>query len=86
MLHLLLQSAPAKIGQQAEITSHAITEELSGIVEEIGLEVKRQQVVNTDPAANIDGKIVEVKIALDEESSQKVSGFTNLLVTVKIIL
>jgi len=75
-----------KIGQQAKITSHAITEELSGIVEEIGLEVKRQQVVNTDPAANIDAKIVEVKIALDEESSQKVSGLTNLLVTIKIIL
>ncbi len=75
-----------KIGQQVTITSSAIAGELTGTVERIGLEVKRQEVVNTDPTANIDAKVVEVKVKLDQQSSQKVTGLTNLLVNVKINL
>ncbi len=75
-----------KIGQQVTITSSAISGELTGTVERIGLEVKRQEVVNTDPTANIDAKVVEVKVKLDQESSQKVTGLTNLLVNVRINL
>ena len=75
-----------KIGQKATVTSSAISGELTGTVERIGLEVERQEVVNTDPTANIDAKVVEVKVKLDRESSQKVAGLTNLLVNVKINL
>ncbi len=75
-----------QIGQQATVTSNALSEALTGTVEHIGLEVKRQEVVNTDPTANIDAKVVEVKVKLDEASSQKVSGLTNLLVNVRIDL
>ena len=75
-----------KLGQKANITGSAISKELTGTVEHIGLEVKRQEVVNTDPTANIDAKVVEVKVKLDRESSQKVAGLTNLLVRVKINL
>ncbi len=75
-----------KIGQKAVISSSAISEELTGIVEYVGLEIKRQEVVNTDPTANIDAKVVEVKVKLNEASSQKVAGLTNLLVNVKIDL
>ncbi len=75
-----------KIGQKATVTSNAISETLTGTVEHIGLEIKRQEVVNTDPTANIDAKVVEVKVKLDESSSQKVSGLTNLLVNVRIDL
>jgi HlyD family secretion protein len=75
-----------KIGQKATITTSALLQELSGTVETIGLEIKRQEVINSDPAANIDGKIVEVNISLDTESSDLVSGLTNLLVMVKILL
>ena len=75
-----------KIGQKATITSSAISAKLTGTVERIGLEIERQQVVNTDPTANIDAKVVEVKVKLDEKSSQKVTRLTNLLVTVKIDL
>lgn len=46
--------------------------------------IERQQVVNTDPTANIDAKVVEVKVKLDKESSQRVAGLTNLLVNVQI--
>jgi HlyD family secretion protein len=46
--------------------------------------VQRQNIVNTDPSANIDNQIVEVKVRLDEASSQKVAGSTNLPVKVAI--
>lgn len=73
-----------KIGQPATITGSAIAGKLTGTVETIGLEVERQEVVNTDPTANIDAKVVEVKVKLDQASSEKVSGLTNLLVNVQI--
>ncbi|MDJ0534529.1 MAG: ABC exporter membrane fusion protein [Xenococcaceae cyanobacterium MO_207.B15] len=75
-----------KVGQQVKVTSNAVSGELHGTVERIGLEIQRQEVINTDPTANIDAKVVEVRVRLDEESSQKVAGLTNLLVNVKITL
>ena len=75
-----------KVGQKADITSSAMAGKLTGTVERIGLEVERQEVVNTDPTANIDAKVVEVKVKLDKESSQRVAGLTNLLVNVRIDL
>jgi HlyD family secretion protein len=75
-----------KVGQQATVTSNAISGQLNGTVEQIGLEVQRLDVVNIDPAANTDAKVVEVKVKLDQESGQKVAGLTNLLVNVRIAL
>jgi HlyD family secretion protein len=75
-----------KLGQQVSVTSSAIAGKLTGTVDSIGLEVERQEVVNTDPTANIDAKVVEVKVKLDPESSKKVAGLTNLLVDVRINL
>lgn len=40
--------------------------------------------INADPSANIDSRIVEVRIRLDETSSQRVAGLTNLQVVVVI--
>ena len=75
-----------KLGQTVTVTSSAISDKLTGKVDRIGLEVERQEVVNTDPTANIDAKVVEVKVKLDRESSNKVAGLTNLLVNVQINL
>ncbi|MGL5833008.1 MAG: ABC exporter membrane fusion protein [Waterburya sp.] len=75
-----------KLGQKVSVTSSASASKLTGTVETIGWEVERQEVVNTDPTANIDAKVVEVKIKLDPESSKKVAGLTNLLVNVTINL
>ncbi|MEM7762276.1 MAG: efflux RND transporter periplasmic adaptor subunit, partial [Cyanobacteria bacterium P01_A01_bin.40] len=72
------------VGQPATVTSNAIAAQLTGAVERIGLEIERQNVVNTDPTANIDARVVEVEIKLDEASSQQVEGLTNLQVNVKI--
>ncbi|CBN54812.1 MULTISPECIES: biotin/lipoyl-binding protein [Kamptonema] len=73
-----------KIGQKAKITSTSLSGELQGNVEQIGLQVLKQNVINADPSANIDGRIIEVKIRLNETSSQKVAGLTNLQVKVVI--
>ncbi|MFM7573590.1 MAG: ABC exporter membrane fusion protein [Snowella sp.] len=73
-----------KIGQKALITSDAFTGEAIGRVKEIGLQIYKNNVLNTDPTAAADARIVEVKIQLDPASSLKVQAFTNLEVTVAI--
>jgi HlyD family secretion protein len=73
-----------KIGQKAVITSEAFTGEVIGQVEEIGLQIYKNKVLNTDPTAATDARIVEVKVLLDPISSRKVKAFTNLEVTVAI--
>ncbi|MGC9524672.1 MAG: HlyD family efflux transporter periplasmic adaptor subunit [Limnospira sp.] len=73
-----------QIGQTARITSDSFEGELRGKVDRIGLQIQRQDVINADPSANIDGRVIEVRVHLDEASSQKVSGLTNLQVRVVI--
>ncbi|MEO0971285.1 MAG: hypothetical protein AAFX80_23970 [Cyanobacteria bacterium J06639_18] len=59
---------------------------MAGSVELVGLQVKRQDVINADPSSNIDSRIVETRVKLDEESSKKAANFTNLQVRVEIEL
>ncbi len=73
-----------KNGQNVQITSDSFPGKLKGTVERIGFQVKKQNVINTDPSANIDNRVVEVRIRLDPTSSQKVTGLTNLQVKVTI--
>jgi HlyD family secretion protein len=53
-------------------------------VEEIGLRVQRQEVINSNPTDTIDARIVEVRVKLDPASSQTAAGLTNLQVKVAI--
>jgi HlyD family secretion protein len=73
------------IGQKATITSenNSFSGELAGKVQEIGLTVGKKDVLDTDPAADVDARIVEVKIFLNPSSSQRVSGLTYGKVFVK---
>ncbi|MBD1833445.1 ABC exporter membrane fusion protein [Cyanobacteria bacterium FACHB-472] len=73
-------------GQTARVSSDSIDSELSGTVEQVGYKVLRQDIVNSDPSANIDGRIVEVKIRLDADSSGKAARLTNQQVKVVIEL
>jgi HlyD family secretion protein len=73
-----------KIGQKAVITSEAFIGEAIGQVKEIGLQIYKNKVLNTDPTAATDARVVEVKVLLDPISSRKVKAFTNLEVTVAI--
>lgn len=77
-----------RLGQQARITSDngAFGEELQGTVSEIGRKIGKRDVLQTDPAADIDARVVEVKIALTPEDSKRVSALTNAKVAVEIEL
>lgn len=71
-------------GQSVAVTTPVIGKTLQGSVERIGLQVKRQEVVNENPAINIDAKVVEVHIRLTPEASEKVSGLSDMQVTATI--
>jgi HlyD family secretion protein len=74
-----------QVGQPARITSESLTDiDLTGTVESIGSQIERQNVINADPSDNIDSRIVETRIRLDERSSQRVENLTNLQVKVVI--
>jgi HlyD family secretion protein len=75
-----------KTGQKAVVTGQAFTGELQGIVSQIGLQVNQQNVFSNQPGENLDKRIVEVKIRLTPEHSQKVTGLTNLQVQTAIEL
>jgi len=73
-----------KVGQRATITSRngAFPGSLTGEVIEVGWQVFKNDVLDDDPAANADARVVEVKVRLD--NSQPVEALTNLQVDVKI--
>ena len=75
-----------RLGQRSLITSSAFSGELKGTVDEIGWQIRKKDVLNTDPVADIDARVVEVKIRLDAAATSKVAHFTNSQVKVAIEL
>lgn len=73
-----------KRGQSVVITSNAFPDKLKGTVNEIGLQIGKNDILKSDPTTDTDSRVVEVKIILDANASQKVSGLTNLQVTAAI--
>ena len=75
-----------RLGQNVTVTSDngAFGGELKGTVTEIGRKIGKKDVLNTDPAADTDARVVEVKITLIPEDSQKVAGLTYAKVVVNI--
>lgn len=71
-----------RIGQRAEVSSPALAEPVHGTVDRIGLKIGKKDVLDTDPAARTDARVVEVEIRLDD--SEPVAGLTNLQVDVAI--
>lgn len=69
-----------RIGQQAKITSEAFSGELQGKVTQVGLQIKKQATFSTDPTADVDRRVVEVKIRLNQKDSEQVRSLTNLQV------
>lgn len=74
--------AQVKPGQKAIISNATLAEPISGVVERIGLQIRKKDVLNTDPAADVDARVVEVRVRLD--NSNQVKRLTNLQVNVKI--
>jgi HlyD family secretion protein len=74
------------LGKKVIISSDSFGEKLEGTVKQIGLLVQKQNIFSNDPGADVDRKVIEVKIALDPETSRKVQNFTYLQVQVAIQL
>ncbi len=75
-----------KIGQRATISSSIFPEKLRGRVHQIGSLIGKNDILDTDPAANEDTRVVEVQILLDSQASERVAKLTNLEVDVTIEL
>ncbi len=76
--------ATVMVGQPVELVARAIGRTLHGTVESIGLTVGRQGLISDDVAANTDARVLKVVVALDTESSETASRFTNLEVIARI--
>lgn len=75
-----------KLGQKALISAQAFSGKLQGEVYLIGLQINRQNVFSNQPGENLDRRVVDVKIRLNPEDSNRVAGFTNLQVQTEIEL
>jgi len=73
-------------GKTVKLFGDSLPKALTGEVVEIGERVQRQNVVNSDTTANIDARVVEVRVKLDPDSASQVKSFTNLQVTGEIQL
>ncbi|WP_017323955.1 HlyD family efflux transporter periplasmic adaptor subunit [Synechococcus sp. PCC 7336] len=73
-------------GQPATVSSRngAFDRPLEGTVEQVGWQIFKNDVLDDDPAANADSRVVEVKIRIDD--SDRVAALTNLQVDVRIEL
>lgn len=71
-----------RVGQKARLRSGALAREVTGVVAAIGRTIHRTTVLDVDPAADVDSRIVEVRIKLDE--SEPVASLTNLQVRIDI--
>jgi HlyD family secretion protein len=72
------------IGDPVIVTADAFTQDLTGTVTAIGLEIGRQSITSDDPAANTDARVVDVIVTLDPASSAIAAPFTNLEAVVRI--
>ncbi len=77
-----------QLHQDAIITSvsGAFPGKLRGRVSAIGLKIGKRDVLDTDPTADVDVRVVEVDILLFPTDSQRVPGLTNAKVQVQILL
>jgi HlyD family secretion protein len=71
-----------RIGQRATVTSPALANPLTGVVEWIVPKVGKMDLLGTDPAARTDARVVEVEIRLDD--SPAAAALTHLQVEVEI--
>jgi len=81
-LHAKSDVGRVRVGQRATITSPALAEQLGGKVEEIGLLIFKNSVLDPDPRADRDSRIVEVRVKLDKP--ERVARLTRLEVYTRI--
>lgn len=78
------QARTVRPGQQCELTADALPRKLSGTVERVGTMVGKNRMLSVDPTHGADAHVVEVRIALDAESSRAAGTFVGLQTTATI--
>lgn len=73
-----------KPGQEAEITVRTSGDKFAGRVAQIGSLIQKRNTLDADPVADVDARVVEVKVKLSPEASQQLADLTNLRVDVRI--
>jgi HlyD family secretion protein len=71
-------------GQRAVITIRSTRQTLNGAVEQVGLQIGKRDILDADPVADVDARVVEVRIRLDAADSGRVAHLTNLRVDARI--
>lgn len=71
-------------GQAVELMVRTTNQTLHGEVESIGLQIGKRNILDNDPVADLDSRVVEVRIRLHDADSRTVAGLTNLRVDVRI--
>ena len=77
-----------KPGQRASIISEhgGFKGKIHGTIDHVGMQIKKQDVLSADPAADKDARVVEVKVRIDPKDNDQVTGLTNLQVRITIDL
>lgn len=73
-----------KKGQSATIKAPSLKTALKGTVEQIGLQIGKRDILDVDPVADVDARVVEVRIKLTPEDSERVRHLTHMRVEVQI--
>lgn len=73
------------VGQKAEIRVPGMEERFTGEVRELGYLVRKNDLNDTDPLADRDNRVVEVRITLEPEACEKLSHLLYMQVDVRIM-
>ena len=73
-----------RCGQKARIQVTGLPEKLRGEVVEVGWEIGRKDVLSTDPIADIDARVVEVRVRVNAQDTPKLARLTHMQVQVVI--
>ena len=73
------------MGQKAEIMVPGMKQRFSGTVRELGYMVRKNDLNDTDPLADRDNRVVEVRIGLDGETSQALKHLIFMQVDVRLL-
>jgi HlyD family secretion protein len=76
--------ARVAVGQQARLTSPALATPILGTVKSVGLQVERQSVLSSNPAANTDARVVRVRVAVDDADRDRAARLSGLDVTARL--
>jgi len=72
------------VGQPVRLESLVLEAPLTGSIRRIGLEVGRQSLTGSDPAANTDARVVKAWVDIDQDSTAQAARFVGLEVVAHV--